>query len=224
MADEATTPTRLVLIRHGHPEAYNREIIPGMKGDTGLSDLGRRQVAALAERLDRTNELGEEPVLVSSVLPRAIETAAAIAPVFDHPEWDRHCDLCEVHPGDDIDGMSFTEYREKFRDSNPRRSVYEAWSPGSETWAEFVARTGRRIMQLVEEHDGRTIIVACHGGIIDASFRVLGHTPLGRKMSGQPAYTSITEWSRLPRAAHDDWRLERYNDHAHLEGVDGPKA
>jgi 2,3-bisphosphoglycerate-dependent phosphoglycerate mutase len=219
-----TEATRLVLIRHGHPEAYNLKIIPGMKGDTGLSTVGKAQVVALAERLDRTNELGEEPVLVSSVLPRAIETAAAIAPVFDHPEWDQHCDLCEVHPGDDIDGMTFDEYRAKYGREGTKLSVYEAWSPGSESWAEFVARTGRRLHQLIDEHAGRTIIVACHGGIIDAAFRVLGHIPLGRRMSGQPAYTSITEWVHLVGAPDDDWRLERYNDHAHLEGVEGPKA
>jgi 2,3-bisphosphoglycerate-dependent phosphoglycerate mutase len=211
-----TEATRLVLIRHGHPEAYNLKIIPGMKGDTGLSTVGKAQVVALAERLDRTNELGEEPVLVSSVLPRAIETAAAIAPVFDHPEWDQHCDLCEVHPGDDIDGMTFDEYRAKYGREGTKLSVYEAWSPGSESWAEFVARTGRRLHQLIDEHAGRTII--------DAAFRVLGHIPLGRRMSGQPAYTSITEWVHLVGAPDDDWRLERYNDHAHLEGVEGPKA
>ncbi|HEX4978743.1 MAG TPA: histidine phosphatase family protein [Acidimicrobiales bacterium] len=213
--------TRLVLVRHGHPEAYNLGIIPGLKSDTGLSELGRSQVAALAARLDRTDELGEEPVLVSSVLPRAIETAAAIAPVFDHPEWDQHCDLCEVHPGDELDGMSFTEFQERFGEGY-RGSVYEPWGPGSESWAEFVARTGRRLLSLVHEHEGRTIVVACHGGIIDASFRVLGHVPMGRRMSGQPAYTSITEW--VSSSADDDWLLARYNDHAHLEGLPGPTA
>lgn len=216
-----TEPTRLVLIRHGHPEAYNLGIIPGEKGDTGLSEVGRAQAAALAARLDRTDELGEEPVLVSSVLPRAIETAAAIAPVFDHPEWDRHCDLCEIHPGEELDGMSFEEFGKRY--GSARRSVYEPWGPGVESWAEFLARTGRRLLSLAKEHQGRTIIVAGHGGIIDVAFRVLGHLPIERRMNAQPAYTSITEWlwrDDMP----DEWRLLRYNDHAHLEGVDGPTS
>ena len=216
--------TRLVLVRHGHPQAYVDRIVPGPKGCTGLSDVGRAQVAALAERLSRTGELGDSPVLVSSVLPRAIETAAAIAPVFDHPEWDQHCDLCEVHVGDELDGMGFDEFRDRFG-SIARISVYEPWGPGAESWAEFLARVGRRLLQLADEHQGRTIIAACHGGIIDASFRVLGHTSLSRRMTGQPAYTSLTEWVlRDGASTGDDWSLWRYNDHAHLAGIDGPVA
>lgn len=213
--------TRLVLVRHGHPEAYNLGIIPGVNGDTGLSVVGKAQAAALAARLARTNELGDAPVLVSSVLPRAIETAAAIAPVFDHPEWDQHCDLCEIHPGEELDGMSFEEFRQKYGDN--QRSVYEPWGPGVESWAEFLARTARRLLALADEHAGRTIIVAAHGGIIDVAFRALGHLPIERRMNAQPAYTSITEWVRSADAG-DEWRLVRYNDHAHLEGVDGPSG
>ncbi|HEX7169142.1 MAG TPA: histidine phosphatase family protein [Acidimicrobiales bacterium] len=212
------TPTRLVLIRHGHPQAYIDQVIPGPKGCTGLSDVGRAQVAALADRLGRTHELGESPVLVSSVLPRAIETAAAIAAVFDHPEWDQHCDLCEVHPGDELDGMGFAEFQERY--GSDRSSVFEPWGPGAETWAEFVARVGRRLLALVHEHEGRTIVVACHGGIIDVAFRVLGHVPLGRGVNAQSAFTSLTEWV----AKGDEWRLVRYNDHAHLEGTPEPHA
>jgi hypothetical protein len=49
--------TRIVLIRHGEAVCNVNGIVGGERGCTGLTDLGRRQVVALAERLSRTGEL-----------------------------------------------------------------------------------------------------------------------------------------------------------------------
>ncbi len=43
--------TRVVLVRHGEAVCNINGIVGGQRGCTGLTDLGRRQVTALAERL-----------------------------------------------------------------------------------------------------------------------------------------------------------------------------
>ena len=67
--------TRIVLVRHGEAECNLNRIIGGPKGCTGLTPLGRIQVAALADRLYESGELRQATALYSSVLPRATETA-----------------------------------------------------------------------------------------------------------------------------------------------------
>ncbi|HEX2850254.1 MAG TPA: histidine phosphatase family protein [Acidimicrobiales bacterium] len=212
--------TRLALIRHGQAQTYVDQVIGGHRGCTGLSDLGRRQAAALRDRLARTGELASATALYSSILPRAVETADIIAPVIGGAGTpivrDRQCDLCEQHVGDEIDGLTWQELRDRY--GPPVENGYEPWAPGAESWAEFVARVGRMLLRLGRDHAGETVVVACHGGVVDASFSVLGGLAASRRVQLRTAYTentSITEWV-------DDgqgWALARYNDVAHLAGL-----
>ena len=117
-------------MRHGEAECNLNHIIGGPKGCTGLTDLGRVQVAALADRLYESGELRQATALYSSVLPRAIETAERLRPVVGPgptalgPVRER-CDLCELHPGD-CDGLEWSEMVETFGvpdwDKRPHRS------------------------------------------------------------------------------------------------------
>ena len=70
---------RLILIRHGEAHAGFTGPIAGPRGCAGLTDLGRRQARALRDHLAATGRVRAD-VLISSVLPRAIETAQIIAP------------------------------------------------------------------------------------------------------------------------------------------------
>ena len=71
--------TRIVLVRHGEAECNLNRIIGGAKGCTGLTAMGRHQVAALADRLYESGELREATALYSSVLPRATRDGGAAA-------------------------------------------------------------------------------------------------------------------------------------------------
>src|SRR4051812_44587030 len=105
--------TRLVIVRHGEAQCAVDSLVGGPKGCTGLSDEGRRQCEALRDRLIRTGELAETDVVLTSVLPRAIETAAIIAPGLGKSaeiQAKQDCDLCELHPGE-ADAMTWDEYR-----------------------------------------------------------------------------------------------------------------
>ena len=61
-------------------------------------------------------------------------------------------------------------------------------------------------------HDGKTVVAACHGGIVWVSRQIL----LGLDSDQPVDFTSITEWRRDAGR----WVLVRVNDVAHLEGTD----
>ncbi|HSH61171.1 MAG TPA: histidine phosphatase family protein, partial [Acidimicrobiales bacterium] len=185
--------------------------------------LGRAQAALLRDRLARTGEVVAD-VLASSTLPRAIETAEIIAPALagstgQTPELVRDCDLCELHPGE-CDNLGWDEYAERYGVDMLTRP-FEPMSPGGESLAEFNLRVGRALTALADEHEGRSVVVACHGGVVMSSMKCF----LGLPILPSPAVkllvanTSITEWQRRDGR----WGLVRYNDAAHLAATeDGP--
>jgi probable phosphoglycerate mutase len=209
--------TRIVLIRHGEAQSAVDGVIGGHRGCTGLSELGRRQAEALRDRLDRTGELADAAHLYASALPRAIETAEVIAPALGSLPIESRCELCEVHAGEEIDGLSWVEARRRYPALTMATDPFVPWSPGSETWAEFVVRVGTQLRRLVTEHEGETVVVACHGGVVDASFRAFGAIPIQHRLNTEMVNSSMTEWRLVEDGA---WRLYRYNDFAHLEGIE----
>ncbi|MDP9401753.1 MAG: histidine phosphatase family protein [Actinomycetota bacterium] len=217
----ATDVTRLVLIRHGESQATVDGVVAGERGCTGLSDLGRRQAEALRDRLAATGELAAD-VLVASTLPRAIETAELIAPALGVGEIVQVHELCELQPGE-CDAMTWEEYDQRYG-VDMKANPYTPIAPGGESMAEFNVRVGTALAVLTEQHAGRSVVVACHGGVVVASMvSFLGlpaHRPLVVEMP--VTNTSITEWERRAGAGayvSPPWRLLRYNDAAHLAGV-----
>jgi len=216
------TPTRLVLIRHGESRSTVDQVVGGHEGCTGLSDQGRRQAEALAARLQHTGELSDTSVLLTSILPRAIETAEIIAPALGGLVAKQDCDLCEIHPGEG-DGLTWEEFRNRYMPADGSRDPYRAWSPGGESWATFMARVGVTLGDVAKRHPGETVVVVCHGGVIEGAFSALGNQPLRRPFDISVENTSITEWRWGDRAALPGvppgevrWKLVRFNDAAHL--------
>lgn len=213
-----------MLIRHGESRATVDEIVGGHEGCTGLSDRGRRQAEALRDRLAATREVPAD-ALLASVLPRAVETAEIIAPAFGDLPVTQDCDLCEQHPGD-ADGLTWSEYEARYRPDGWRFDPYAAEAPGSESVAEFNARVARALHQVAAEHGGRTVVVACHGGVVGASMvSFLGLPYQGSLVQMHVENTSLTEWvldTRPEAPQHPPrWRLVRYNDFAHIAGTTG---
>jgi probable phosphoglycerate mutase len=215
---EERVTTRLLLVRHGESLATINEVVGGRLGCTGLSELGRQQSARLRDRLDA----GHEPkvdVVYASPLRRAAETAEIAAAglgldiVYDD-------DLEEHRPGE-ADGVTWSDVELRFGVYIPERHPHARMAPGAETLAEFHHRVNSTIHRLVEAHAGQTVLVVCHGGVIDMVFRAM----LG--VSHRPQYdlwttnAAITEFEATHPAAElpHRWRLRRYNDAAHLAGL-----
>jgi len=214
--------TRLVLIRHGEAQSHLDGVVGGDRGCNGLSDLGRRQAAALRDRLAETRELGEVEALYASSLPRAVETAEVIAPALGDLAVKPERDVREFDPGPEADGRPWEEIEREYP-----RAVWDAYRPrvpGSETWAQFGLRVGTILRELAARHEG-TVVVACHGGVIEQSVVTLFGLPANGELSSfSIANTSITEWVRLGPDADTwrpggEWRLARLNDAAHLAGL-----
>jgi probable phosphoglycerate mutase len=226
MVDQAehTTSTRLVLIRHGESRVTVDRIIGGHRSCSGLSELGRRQSERLRDRLVETGEL-DGGVLISSNFARAIETAEIFGPAVSMAPAKQIAGFGEHDPGPDLDGMTFDAYVERFGrpdwGGDPHHEVF----PGGETIAAFHLRVGAALAETLIEHHGESIVVSCHGGVVDAIFRqLLRMAPTGL-FDLWTTNTSLTEFVLdAPAPGHADgrdprWRLVRYNDHAHLAGL-----
>jgi 2,3-bisphosphoglycerate-dependent phosphoglycerate mutase len=209
--------TRLLLVRHGHARAVETGVVAGHKGCAGLSATGRAQAEALGARLVATRFRPD--VLVTSVLPRATETADILARHLrlDPATTARDCDLCERHPGE-ADGLTWDELRSRYGPLDPVGDPDRPMSPGGESGRSFRRRAWAAVERLAADHEGRTVMAVVHGGVILAvTLRFLGLAP--RSFVHDLANTSLTEWVR---PASGPWLMHRFNDAAHLDGAYRP--
>jgi probable phosphoglycerate mutase len=208
-------PTRLVLVRHGESMASVNRSIGGPRTCAGLSDLGRRQCERLAVRLAETGEL-TDVVLYASAYPRAVQTAELLAPalggavVHVDERWGEH------DPGPDCDGLTFDQFIARFGMPDWETDAHAVTFPGGETLAELHHRVGQALSAAVAEHAGRTVVVCCHGGVIDAVLRLALRTP---STGGFELFTTNASLTELLLVRPGRWRLLRYNDAAHLAGL-----
>jgi probable phosphoglycerate mutase len=204
---------RLILVRHGDAHASLSGVIAGPRGCTGLTDLGRGQAEALRDHLLGSGHLKAD-VLMSSVLPRAVETAQVIAPGLGFEEFSQDCDLCEVHTGE-ADGVEWSDYATLYGDLDMLAEPDRVFAPGGESWNSFHDRVLRTFERLARDHVGQTVVAVCHAGLIMASIRNLfdmPHPGTGARL--QPTNTGLTEWEHEPSL--DRWTLHSFNDTSHL--------
>ena len=212
-SDPVEGATRLVLIRHGEGACNVSGTIGGPIGCTGLTDLGRAQAAALGARVAASGELEGATALYASILPRAIETMAIIAKAIDRSpaEIIEERSLSELHPGE-ADGLVWEEYVARFGAPDWDVDPSTPLSPGGESWAGFVDRSGDALENLAAVNPGGFLVVATHAGFIEATIlRHLVGSPKGAahpRLRLRTQHASMTEWER----SAEGWRLLRYND------------
>ncbi len=188
-------PTRLVLIRHGESNVTVRRVIGGHRTCDGLSPLGVLQTERLAARWAESDELVAD-VLISSHFPRARQTAEILRPALGLGAVEVDPAFGEHDPGPDIDGLSFDDYVERFGTPDWNGDPHTEIFPGGETTAEFHLRVGAAVTRLVRAREDSSIVIVCHGGVIDAVFRRTDQEPVDR-------------WFRPPDAQHLDHRVPR---------------
>ena len=151
---------RLLLIRHGQTPSNVRGLLDTAVPGPGLTELGRRQAAALPDAL------GHESIdaIHVSVLQRTHETAAPLAaalglePVVSDG-------LHEISAGD-------LEMRSDHAAIRTYLETVFSWShdlsrrmPGGESGEEFFARFDGSIADIAAEHSG-TVAIVSHGAAI----------------------------------------------------------
>ena len=214
-----TDSTTLVLVRHGESANQANGFYGCHEHCGGLSDLGRRQVEALRDRLAATGELAGATALYSSVLRRAVETAEILRPALGGLDVVQDCSFCEIHLGEG-DGLTAEEFERRYPWPD-EWSVDARPVPDGETYREMGERVAAGLDALLERHPGETVVVACHGGVVVQSmWRWLGLDPAGHGRAWfNPANSSMTIWRR----AESPWgkrslpvQLVAFNDHGHL--------
>ncbi len=209
--------TDLYLIRHGEMSP-----VKDFMRDDGLSPLGRLQAERLRDRLAATQEIKAD-VLITSTFPRALQTAEIIAPALDLVPLPDD-EIQELRPGEAY-GLPLKEFREKYQEVDFVENPFRALAPGAENWGQFMLRVGTALDRITREHAGKTIVLVCHGGIIDGSFLYFFRMS---SLSVPPVqmYTrnaSITHWQQNTSAQRGTfWRLMKYNDVFHLHDICTP--
>jgi 2,3-bisphosphoglycerate-dependent phosphoglycerate mutase len=209
---DAEPVTELVLLRHGQQARLSTGTDRfGDAIDPMLSPLGERQAELVGKRF-----AGERvDAVYSSRLQRAYRTGLEVG---------RHHGLEPVMVAD-------LREVEVFRDISPDQSVEDALGPSlllgvrermmverrwdvypmSESSAEFRTRAINAIEGIAAMHEGERVVVACHGGVINAY--IAHHLGIAHDMFFRPAHTSVN----VVRVGHHGVRaLQLLGDVHHL--------
>lgn len=159
----ATGPCTVVLVRHGVTPTTGK-VLPGRAPGLHLSDRGREQAAAAAERVAT---LPRRPTAVyASPLERAQETAAPIARALS----------LRVRTSQGLIECDFGEWTgrrlavlARRRDWRHVLGAPSTWRfPGGESFAELQARAWGTVVGLADRHRGETIVAVSHADVIKA--------------------------------------------------------
>lgn len=201
----------ILLLRHGLTDANSEGVIQGHR-PTPLNALGMEQARRLAGRLGRYVPAIER--LISSDLPRAVQTAEPIAaacglPIAFDPMWRERC---------------FGELEGKTAAQTEiwRAAAGEIDPPGAESAGQFVGRIQGALMKVAGDRgEGQAVAVVTHGGPCRAVLRMLidGRLPLAAG-SQPPELTMIANCSIMhliyaPAAGR--WQIACLNEVGHLE-------
>lgn len=179
-------PTRIIAIRHGET-AWN--VASRLQGqlDVPLNERGQMQARLTAQSL-----LDDRPdVLYSSDLSRTRETARPISaalglPVAEHPG------LRERHFGH-WQGQTYTEIEQQWPQLSElwRRRLPEFGPEGGETLQAFSDRCVATFAALAEPHEGQTVLIVTHGGVLDCLYRAASHMALNAPRTWELPNTGI---------------------------------
>jgi len=154
-APPTRTRTRLVLVRHGSTEHSGAMRFSG-RNQLPLNDVGRDEAERLAKR-----SFGHVDAVVSSPLPRAVQTAEAIAGPLGRP-----VSIADGFIETDFgvwEGLTFAEALEA---DGPLLRQWQGRAdlapPGGETFAQVGERVERARDDLIAAHPDATVLVVTH--------------------------------------------------------------
>ena len=200
--------TRLYLIRHAEAEGNLYRIAQGQY-NSNITDKGRKQIDALAERFKDT----PLDALYSSDLRRTRETAGAITR-YHELELNLDARLREIDIGI-CEGMSFGDMRKL----DPVQMDYfnndpERWrAEGAETFAECSERMWNAVCEIAEANDGKTVAIVSHGMVIRsllAQIMNVKSTDIPTLPHGDNTAVSLLHYE------NGVFSVEYYNDNSHL--------
>ena len=154
-------PTRIYLMRHGEPEEENLNRYYGQM-DVALGERGRRQSAALSQRLCDV----PFDAVYSSDLQRAVYLAELLAEPRGLPVR-RIAVLRERRMGE-LEGFTIAELERDHADEYARWAADRVHHrvPGAENFDDVHGRVIPALIELSLAFRGRRVALACHAGPI----------------------------------------------------------
>ena len=190
-------PAVALLVRHGRT-ATTGKVLPGRAPGLHLSEAGRAQAEAAAERI---GALATAPVAVySSPLERAVETARPIASRLGlRVRTDRgllECDFGEWTGA----RLSLLRRKRQWRAVQGQPSTFRF--PGGESFAEMQTRMTQTLDRLAAEHPGATFVAVSHADPIKAAVASTAGVPLDLFQRLVVSPCSVTALLRGEQALH----------------------
>jgi broad specificity phosphatase PhoE len=207
--------TRLLLVRHGATTLSAEDRFAGAT-DIPLSDEGRSQAAALAERLR------DDPIdsIYCSPMRRTLETASIVADPHGLTPVSRPA-LREIDHGH-WEGLTRQEVESRFKDEYARweEDPFSSAPAGGECGVDVMARALPVVRAIVEAHHDQQVVVVSH----KATIRLIISSLLGFDARGYrdrldqaPACLNVLDFKDPVRA-----RLMLFNDVSHY--ADYPRS
>lgn len=202
------TPRRLYLLRHGETEGESSVRFHG-SNDVALSELGRAQARAQAQRLADVRFAA----LVHSPLARAAESARIVLAGLRAmpPAVEVESDLREVHFGL-LEGLSEPEIALRLPD------WHRAWKaghaegyPDGETHAGFAARVARALERVLARHPRGDLLIVAHKGVVKRGLAHLVGLPAAAMQALAVDLGSVTVVAQRAR-----WEIESVNIAPHV--------
>jgi probable phosphomutase (TIGR03848 family) len=162
-ARKHTPRTVLLLVRHGVTPTTGK-VLPGRAAGLHLSDEGRKQADAAAQRIARVPKIA---AIYSSPLERARETAAPLARARRMPvRIDRGLLECDFGGWT---GRKLDELRKKPEWDVVQRHPSAFRFPDGESFSEMQTRITGALARLVAQHPGRIVVAFSHADPIKAA-------------------------------------------------------
>jgi len=201
-----------VFLRHGESIGNAQSRWQG-QSDYALTDKGRRQANAVAERWK--SEGVKFDLVIASPLVRAKETAEIIASALD-AKIEIDPILLERNIGE-MEGLTADEVRR--RPQPPYVTPYDSvGGEGEGDWALFL-RAGQALHDLVRRSPGSYLIVS-HGGLLNQLMNaIIGIAP-HVDPSGVRFRFENTAFARVIYFPYQHrWAIDTVNDRAHLNSI-----
>ncbi|MCK9518847.1 MAG: histidine phosphatase family protein [Dehalococcoidia bacterium] len=208
--------TQVVFVRHGEQYIPNERRGPvGEMVDPRLSERGEQQARLVGERFSTE----KVDAVYASPLRRALETGQQIArhhrlePIVlnDLREVEVFRDIPSDQSAVDFMGVPLLL---GIRERMLREKSWDVY-PYSESSFEFRRRTVNAVEAIIAENEGKRVVVACHGGVINAYIGHIIGSPFD--MFFRPAHTSVS----VVAAGEGIRALHVLNDTHHLRTPEG---
>ena len=198
--------TDIYIVRHCEITSNESATFAGMT-DCDITERGQKQLDALSERF---KEVKLDKIYATSRI-RAKKTANAMNRYSGAPiETDDG--FMEIYLGE-LEGKPVSSLTGERR-YNWFNALHLFDAPGGESMDDVLKRAWVSLIKVVEENDGKTVGISCHGGaIINITQKLLG---LPREELGNVGWADNTAVCHVVFDGPDKWELLYENDSSHL--------